>query len=253
MLTEIRQLGRNYGKRIKDYYDTLKGAHQQITAQAARITRYVNEDLDLEDVSDSSVRIYSKITEQDYWPNLENFVKLYQDWEAQDFSSQPNTEYLEGIKEVARILGQGNHEKLVLLDLLDIELRLKEGHSSLIIRTDQELHDSSSHGMAYLILCKFLLAFTRMLRGNSQTSIHWPIDELGTLHISYIEKVFQACDRNRIIIVGALPNPDLSILKLFVHRYWLDKKSKTLAIIASPTDKLSAVIQARKVAELSHD
>ncbi len=253
MLTEIRQLGRNYGKRIKDYYDTLKSAHQQITAQAAKITRYVNEDLDLEDVSESSVRIYSKITEQDYWQDLEKFIKLYQDWAEQDFASQPNGEYLEAIKDVAKILGQGNHEKLVLLDLLDIELRLKEGHSSLIIRTDQELHDSSSHGMAYLILCKFLLAFTRMLRGNSQTCIHWPIDELGTLHISYIEKVFQACDRNRIIIVGALPNPDLSILKLFVHRYWVDKKTKTLAIIASSTDKLSAVIAARKLAETSHD
>ncbi|MDD1625464.1 MAG: ATP-binding protein, partial [Methylococcaceae bacterium] len=69
----------------------------------------------------------------------------------------------------------------------------------------------------------------RMLRGHADQVIHWPIDELGTLHVTYIEKVFKACDRNNIIIVGAFPNSDLNILKLFTNRYMMNPKTKVLS------------------------
>jgi len=123
--------------------------------------------------------------------------------------------------------------------VLNIELRLKEGESQLVIRTDQELVDSSSQGMAYLILCKFLLAFTRMLRGSSNVVVHWPIDELGTLHVSYIKKVFDACERNNITIVGAFPNSDTSFLKLFSNRYIMDRNTRRLTTIRSNPSLLS--------------
>ncbi len=246
-LIGIRDEGRNYGKSIKDYYDILKDIDNKIIAQSAKITRHVNEELDLDDVSDSKVHISSKISTQDYWDELNKFKKLYAQWEEEGFITQPDTEYLQTMQEVAKFLGQGNYKELALLDLFEIELHIKEGKDFLRIRTDQELHDSSSHGMAYLILCKFLLGFTRMLRGNSPTFIHWPIDELGTLHVDYIAKVFRACEHNRIIIVGALPNPDLSILQFFKYRYWLDKKSKTLATIAPFVDKLAEAILAKQI------
>ena len=60
--------------------------------------------------------------------------------------------------------------------------------------------------MAYLILCKFLLAFTRLLRTDSEAiTLHWPIDEIGTLAYHNVEKLFDACDSNHIQIVGAFP------------------------------------------------
>lgn len=76
--------------------------------------------------------------------------------------------------------------------------------------------------MAYLILCKYLLAFTRLLRGKSDAVIHWPVDEIGTLAYHNVEKLFIACSNNNIVIVGAFPNAESDVLMLFKHRYLLD-------------------------------
>ena len=96
----------------------------------------------------------------------------------------------------------------------------------MIIRNDRQLLESSSHGMAYLILCKYLLAFTRLLRGTAQVTIHWPIDEIGTLAYHNVEKLFKACDNNNIFIVGAFPNPESDVLTLFKHRYLIERDSR---------------------------
>lgn len=76
--------------------------------------------------------------------------------------------------------------------------------------------------MAYLILCKYLLAFTRLLRGDAKVAIHWPIDEIGTLAYHNVEKLFAACSANNIIVVGAFPNPESDVLMLFKHRYLIE-------------------------------
>ncbi|MFZ2725744.1 MAG: ATP-binding protein [Methylococcaceae bacterium] len=250
MLEAIRRQGRNYGDSIKTYYNVLKNLHDSIVAQAAMITRHINDDLDLGVISDSSVSIKSKITQQEYWKNLEIFNGLHKNWLSNECINQPSTEYLTEIQEIARLLGQGQQEKLALIDLFEIALHFKDDGRSKTIKTDHEFHNSSSNGMTYLVLCKFLLAFTKLLRGNANTTIHWPIDELGTLHIDNIEKIFTACERNNIIIVGALPNPDLAILKLFVNRYWLDGQTKTLATVAQIKDNLADKIRAL---ENTHD
>ena len=109
--------------------------------------------------------------------------------------------------------------------LLRLELLLNEGGTDLVIRNDRQLLESSSHGMAYLILCKYLLAFTRLLRGKAQVTIHWPIDEIGTLAYHNVEKLFKACENNNIFIVGAFPNPESDVLTLFKHRYLIEKDS----------------------------
>ena len=236
--------GRNYGTVIKNYFDVLADVNHKISAQSSRITRNIEADLELDGVSESSVNIISKISKLDYWGDLNNFMAHFEKWRETGYAQQPGTEYIESIKDVSSILSRNATDKISIADLLDIEIRLKEGNSHLVIKTDQEMTDSSSQGMAYLILCKFLLAFTRMLRGHADQVIHWPIDELGTLHVTYIEKVFKACDRNNIIIVGAFPNTDLNILKLFTNRYMMNPKTKVLSAMRPQQGLLAQRISA---------
>lgn len=238
----LLEMGKNHGITIKGYYDVLADVNNKISAQSAKITRHLEEDLDLDGVSESSVNIISKITKLDYWGDLKNFMTHLEKWRETGYAEHPDLDYITAIKEVSQILSRSAADKISIIDLLDIEIRLKEGNSHLIIRTDQEMTDSSSQGMAYLILCKFLLAFTRMLRGHSEQVIHWPIDELGTLHVTNIEKVFEACNRNNIIIVGAFPNADLSILKLFTNRYMINPKTKVLSAMRPQQDLLAQKI-----------
>ena len=246
----LREQGRIFGADLSQYYFVLADIDKRIVSQSRRISKEVDGELFLDGVSDSAVKIRSRISELEFWPELERFRALYDQWMEEGAHDLPEDDYGQSMRSVLDILGRaalsGGISKL-----LDIELHLREGNSDLIIRTDRQLNESSSHGMAYLILCKFLLAFTRLLRGGADVIIHWPIDELGTLHQSNVKKIFDACQSNNISVVGAFPNPESDVLKLFENRYLIDKVSKQLQVVQPKTSDLSARIQARKQQEVS--
>ncbi len=241
----IREQGRIFGLALSEYYKLLKDIEGHIGGQSKRISKEVDEELFLDGVSESAVKIRSKISELEFWPELQQFNQLYSDWLSQGAHDLPGDDYAYSMRRVMDILGRsaltGGISKL-----LDIELHIKEGNSDLVIRTDRQLNESSSHGMAYLILCKFLLAFTRLLRGNSNTVIHWPIDELGTLHQSNIKKIFDACQNNNIHVVGAFPNPESEVLTLFENRYLIDKNKKQLQVVQPKISEISKRLQSKQ-------
>ena len=244
-ISAIREQGRIFGLALSEYYKLLKDIESHIGGQSKRISKEVDEELFLDGVSDSAVKIRSKISELEFWPELQQFNDLYVDWIKEGAHELPGDEYAFSMRRVMEILGRsaltGGISKL-----LDIELHIKEGNSDLVIRTDRQLNESSSHGMAYLILCKFLLAFTRLLRGNSQAIIHWPIDELGTLHQSNIKKIFDACQNNNIHVVGAFPNPESEVLTLFSNRYLIDKQKRQLQVVQPKVNPISARLKSKQ-------
>ncbi|WP_411992673.1 ATP-binding protein [Agarivorans sp. DSG3-1] len=240
--------GRNLGMSISSFYQNLSDIDQRILSQSRRITREIGEDLSLDGVSDSAVIIRSKISELEFWDELKAFVDNFQRWQQQGFNQLPNEDYANSMRVALDIIGRSALKEGVSRLLL-IELTLREGNSDLVIRTDRQLNESSSHGMAYLILCKFLLAFTRLLRGNADTYIHWPIDELGTLHQSNVKKIFDACDHNQIRILGAFPNPESEVLDLFTHRYIINREKRQLQVVQPRVNLLKEKIKAAQAAK----
>lgn len=246
----LREQGRIFGADLTQYYHVLDDIDKRIATQSRRISKEVDEELFLEGVSDSAVKIRSKISELEFWPELAAFQQQYQQWMDSGATELPAEEYGQSMRRVLDILGRaalsGGISKL-----LDIELHLREGASDLVIRTDRQLNESSSHGMAYLILCKFLLAFTRLLRNSAEVTIHWPIDELGTLHQSNVKKIFDACQNNQISVVGAFPNPESDVLKLFENRYLIDKTTRRLQVVQPKASPLSERLKAKFAEEVS--
>lgn len=241
----LREQGRIFGADLTQYYNVLEDIDKRIASQSKRISKEVDEELFLDGVSESAVKIRSRISELEFWPELAQFNKLYLAWMETGAVELPDENYATSMRLVLDILGRaalsGGISKL-----LDIELHIKEGNSNLVIRTDRQLNESSSHGMAYLILCKFLLAFTRLLRGNANTTIHWPIDELGTLHQSNVKKIFDACQNNNICVVGAFPNPESEVLTLFNNRYLIDKDTRKLQVVQPKVSALTERLKQRK-------
>ncbi len=241
----LREQGRIFGADLTQYYNVLEDIDKRIVSQSKRISKEVDEELFLDGVSESAVKIRSRISELEFWPELAQFNKYYLAWMETGAVELPDDEYASSMRRVLDILGRaalsGGISKL-----LDIELHIKEGNSNLVIRTDRQLNESSSHGMAYLILCKFLLAFTRLLRGNANATIHWPIDELGTLHQSNVKKIFDACQNNNISVVGAFPNPESEVLTLFNNRYLIDKETRKLQVVQPKTSAIADRIKKRK-------
>lgn len=215
--------GRNYGADLQAFFTVFSDLNRRISAQSRRLSEEVSEEFVLEGISKSEVKIQSTIDELGFWEPLKRFAKLYAEWE-QDSERLPSDTYLDALSDVAHLLR--SDQQFTFESLLRLELHLNEGGTDLIIRNDRQLLESSSHGMAYLILCKYLLAFTRLLRGKAQVTIHWPIDEIGTLAYHNVEKLFKACENNNIFIVGAFPNPESDVLTLFKHRYLIEKDSR---------------------------
>lgn len=249
-LTALREQGKIFGLDLHGYYEVLADIDRRIATQSARISREVSEELFLEGVSESAVRIRSRISELEFWPELRAFVQAFRDWREGGFSELPGEEYTLSMRRALDIIGRSALAGGVAA-LLEIELRLREGNSDLVIRTDRQLNESSSHGMAYLILCKFLLAFTRLLRGNAPVTIHWPIDELGTLHHSNVKKIFDACSSNNIRILGAFPNPDSEVLALFANRYIVNKQTRQLQVVRPQVDVIAQKLKARQAMEVN--
>lgn len=250
---ELVNQGRNIGGDLKSFFDLFRDLNRRIQAQSRRISAELGQDLTLEGISRAEVRLKSTVEELEFWQPLSRFVRLYDDWQTSG-RTLPGKEYLDSLAHIAGLL---RHDQIYdFAGLLELELHLTESGNALVIRNDRQLLEASSHGMAYLILCQFLLAFTRMLRGRANVVLHWPIDEIGTLAYRNVEQLFKACDANDIYILGAFPNAEADVLSLFTHRYLLEKDSdnedmRRLKQIAPQVDHLREKIQAMRQQESS--
>ena len=217
---QLQQEGRNLGDDLDKFFTVFRDLNRRINAQSRRLSDEVADDLKLEGIGRAEVKIHSTIDELGFWEPLKRFTQHYREWRDSG-QPLPGDDYLVALADVVELLR--SDQQYSFESLLRLELHLNEGGTDLVIKSDRQLLESSSHGMAYLILCKFLLAFTRLLRGEAQVAIHWPIDEIGTLAYHNVEKIFDACDNNRIHIVGAFPNPESDVLLLFHNRYLIDR------------------------------
>jgi hypothetical protein len=84
-----------------------------------------------------------------------------------------------------------------------------------------------------------------LLRGRADVTIHWPIDELGTLHHTNVKKIFDACENNNICVLGAFPNPESEVLNLFANRYIINKQTKKLQVVKPKVNPIADMLNKR--------
>lgn len=237
---QLIQEGRNLSDDLDKFFIVFRDLNRRISAQSRRLSEEVADDLRLEGITKAEVRIQSTIDELGFWEPLKLFAQRYKAW-RESGQTLPSDDYLNALADVVDLLR--SDQQYSFESLLRLELHLNEGGTDLVIKNDRQLLESSSHGMAYLILCKFLLAFTRLLRGDAHIAIHWPIDEIGTLAYHNVEKLFDACDSNRIHIVGAFPNPESDVLLLFANRYLIERDAQQQRQLKRIEPRLSALAQ----------
>ncbi|MCF2947774.1 ATP-binding protein [Paraglaciecola aquimarina] len=233
---QIVEQGETIGGDLNKFFIVFSDINRKIAQQSKRLTDEVSDDLSLDGIARSEVKILSTVDELNFWTPLKRFADQYDKWQKSE-AFLPSESYLDTLADVVEVLP--NNASYSIESLLRLELHLNEGGSDLVIKNDRQLLESSSHGMAYLILCKFLLAFTRLLRNQAQIDIHWPIDEIGTLAYHNVEKLFVACDANHIHILGAFPNPESDVLMLFKHRYLIDKQKQRLEKIEPKLSRIA--------------
>lgn len=243
--------GKTIGTALFKFFTVFNDIHKRVSDYSRRLTQAVGDELTLEGIDKAEVKISSTIDELSFWQPLKDMTYHFRQWQSSGEPLPPG-EYLEHLSDVADLL-KANQEYSIE-SLLKLQLNLVENGEPVVIRNDRQLTDSSSNGMAYLILCKFLLAFTRLLRPDAAgVTIHWPVDELGTLAYHNVEKLFEACDHNTIYILGAFPNAESEVLQLFKHKYLIEPHAQqpTKGQLKRIKPRISAITQ--KIQELQRN
>lgn len=219
-----------YGDQFKKLHDILIGYHRMIDLESRTLAAVISENLDLDGISNAEIGLKSKIKELGYWETLEDIVKHFDEWKETGFVDLPNEEFLSALSEMKNLLHKITGS-IQLDTIFDLFVKIEENGKPLIITNDSLLDNVSSNGMKYLVLCKLYMGFTKMLNESRRSVIHWPVDELGELHGNNISKLFHMLNKNNVIMVGALPQPDTHLLDMFTNKYIIDKSTKQLKTI----------------------
>ncbi|MFT6908100.1 MAG: hypothetical protein ACJAS1_004789, partial [Oleiphilaceae bacterium] len=147
---QIVEQGETIGGDLNKFFTVFSDINRKIAQQSKRLTDEVSDDLSLDGIARSEVKIISTVDELNFWAPLKRFAQQYSKWSTSD-DFLPSEAYLDNLADVVEVLP--NDANYSIESLLRLELHLNEGGSDLVIKNDRQLLESSSHGMAYLILC----------------------------------------------------------------------------------------------------
>jgi len=225
---------------LTDFYIRLKGVSGAIKNQSRQISNAICSTMHFDAISDIQVALISRIDSQDYWPVLEEFYHLWQEWKENSAGDLPPKEVDGQLIRVSDILHQSHTHKGIEA-VFDLEISLRENGRQVSVTRNADLENVSSTGLSYLILCSIFAGITRMLCRDDSVKIHWPMDELGTLAAENITKLFVMLDQYNIVMVGGFPTTDPLLLQHFKEHH-IVKKDIGITDLVLPEDKLAAIM-----------
>lgn len=212
---------RGAGKGLTDFFEHLNIIHNRIRQQSRKITAAIEENMKIDALSSISISMNSRIDKLDYWKPLQGFSKSWQAWLASGERDLPDKEFLDEMSSLIDML-KSIKSGSQLRDYFDLYIHMVENGHERVIRSDHELDNSTSDGLKYLALCVIYIALCRLLCPDREVALHWPIDELGTLHGNNIPKLFSMLNQSGIIMLAGTPGENPSVLRQFKHRQIID-------------------------------
>ena len=212
---------RGAGKGLTDFFDHLQLINKRIKQQSRKITSAIEENMKIDALSSIGISMSSRIESLDYWKPLQGYSKSWQAWLDSGERELPDKEFLEEMSlliDMLKSIKSGSQ----LRDYFDLHIHMVENGHERVIRNDHELDNSTSDGLRYLALCVIFIAISRLLCPDRQVLLHWPIDELGTLHGKNISRLFSMLDQGGIVMLAGFPSEDPVMLRHFRHRQIID-------------------------------
>lgn len=234
----------NLGGQLMGFFDGLRAVEKAISSQSRIISKSISSNIHFDAISDIRVGLISRISTQDYWPQLEEFSYAWQSWKNSGKSGLPPEVLDTHILNSCEILYRSNMEKGIE-SVFDLEISLRQNDQLVTVTRGVDLENASSTGLSYLILCSIFAGLTRMLCPNMGINLHWPMDELGTLASENISRLFALLNENNIVMVGGFPTTDPLLLQHFEYHHEIKKGYGLIELVLSE-DKLSRIIRERR-------
>ncbi|MBT5230733.1 MAG: ATP-binding protein [Methylococcales bacterium] len=225
-----------HGANITDYFSKLKDTDKKINGIGNKITHRISElSSNIKELGELEVKISSKLTTLDYWLYLEKFSERYTTWHSRDHDVLPDDDLIEQLKNIADIIAETGLN-ISIINHFDVTIYVTDQGKKTHARTDDELKNISSTGLSYLIIIMIYTAMANMLRGRSETSLIWPVDELKNFSEDKIDKIMQFLNRYDITIFSAFPDPDPDVFKHYQHKYLVGKGRQLISYALSDID-----------------
>jgi|GEM_PF-1168076 len=225
-----------HGRNITDYFAKLKDIDKKINRIGNQVTQHISAlSLDIEEIGDLAVSITSKLSTLEYWPYLENFSALYTTWHNQNHDTLPNDALIEQLKNIADII-KDTGLNVSIIQHFDVAIYVTDQGKRTHARTDDELKNISSTGLSYLIIIMIYTAMANMLRGHSDTTLIWPVDELKNFSEDKVDKIMRFLGQYNIYIFSAFPDPDPDLFKHYQHKYMVDRGRQLVTYAQSDID-----------------
>ena len=234
----------NLGGQLMGFFNGLKAVEKAISTQSRTISKSISSNIHFDAISDIRVALMSRISAQDYWPQLEEFSYVWQNWKSSGKSGLPPEVLDTHILNSCEVLYRSNMEKGIE-SVFDLEISLRQNDQLVTVTRGVDLENVSSTGLSYLILCSIFAGLTRMLCPNREINLHWPMDELGTLASENISRLFALLNENNIVMVGGFPTTDPLLLQHFKYHHEIKKGYGLIELVLSE-DKLSRIIRERR-------
>jgi chromosome segregation ATPase len=138
---QIVEQGETIGGDLNRFFTVFSDINRKIAQQSKRLTDEVSDDLSLDGIARSEVKIISTVDELNFWAPLKRFSQQYNKWSTSD-DFLPSEAYLDNLADVVEVLP--NDANYSIESLLRLELHLNEGGSDLVIKNDRQLLESSS-------------------------------------------------------------------------------------------------------------
>lgn len=187
--------------------DHVHRALNKFTNQINKSCESICRDLTELAIEEFSMNIHSSITDNEWYPVLNQFSQQYQTWKTRQTNdkSLPDDELFASLDNVQKYIGQ-NHLNVEYVKQFNIDLIVKQyGQNRQIAKGTQSFKELSSNGTIRIAQLILYLSLFHMMGVAQDVQLKLFIDEIGVLDEENTKELLQILQKNNISAMCAAP------------------------------------------------
>ncbi len=244
MRDALIQTIRSVGGQLTEFFHGLSATDRRIGNYSRTISEAIKNAVSIEAISDINIQLSSKISDLEYWTELEHFSKEWSEWTIDRADTLPDRELVVAMG-VALIAVQKVRSSNDLQTLFDLTMEITENGRTVFIKNDNDLLNVSSRGLSYLALFGIFIGLTHYLCDNRVTPIHWPVDELGMIDRENTMRLFEMLERANIRMLAAFPSGETALLGMFHRLHEIDRSKGIMVMQPESSDLVEGLMNKR--------
>lgn len=179
----------------------------KFTAQINKSCRSICDDLTELAIDEFSMAIHSRITDNEWYPVLDEFSRDYQAWKNSHHTKQdlPDERLLASLEKVQTYVGQ-NNLTVDYVKQFHIDLIVKQhGQPRQVAKGTQSFKELSSNGTIRIAQLILYLSLFCMMGKPQDVELKLFIDEIGVLDEQNTKELLQILQKNQLCAMCAAP------------------------------------------------